>query len=59
MTRYEAIQNEGRPETDDLEKMWNVIDTTTDEVVASWRQTPIMGMTQKDAEELAKAWESE
>ena len=53
--KFEAIQMDGRPETDDLDRMWSVIDADGT-VVASWRETPTIGMTQTDAKELAKAW---
>lgn len=54
--KYEAHQMDGRPETDPIERMWSVVDTDTDQIVASYRETPITGMTFKDAEELAAAW---
>ncbi len=52
---YLAEQIDGRPE-DDLSAKWSVIDSKTGEVVASWRETPITGMTQQEAEETAESW---
>jgi hypothetical protein len=53
--KYYAAQLEGRPE-DDLSARWSVVDGATGRTVVSWRDTPLTGMTQQDAEETAAAW---
>ncbi len=55
MTKYYADQIDGRPE-DDLSAKWSVLESDTGKVVASWRETPITGLTQQEAEETADAW---
>lgn len=53
---YVAEQLDGRPETDPLDRMWSVVDTRTGEVVASWRETPITGLTYQQAHDTAENW---